>query len=311
MASDLTVAGPVRALTVARAQAVARPAELVELSERLYRAIFGAGLYVAVITALYGFGLVFVQVGDFPRAAAAATCALLAVALLAAARGHRHVYRALRRAAGVWAPLLGVLLACLHVIIGAGSQLLFPVTLLLVGLLGCAVPMRWVLLAGLIAGAGQAAAVFTHSLSANDQRALLTSAAADVFIPVIFTALVTYLARFMLELHRTVMAVPGAGAGPAPARRLRSSTRPPDASPTGEAASDPAPVRATRSVTARQLQVIALASEGLKHADIADCLAITPGQVGRLLKHARDRLGVATNQQLVAWAINEGLLPGS
>jgi DNA-binding CsgD family transcriptional regulator len=46
-----------------------------------------------------------------------------------------------------------------------------------------------------------------------------------------------------------------------------------------------------------------LASQGLRHSEIAACLGISPRQVGRLLSQGRDRNGCATTSELIARAI--------
>lgn len=301
------VGRPLEAL--ARDRAIARPAELVELAERVYRGIFAAGLHVATVTALYALALIFVQPNGSHRPIAVGICLLLAIGLMAAAQRSSRVYRALRRRPFVWVPVLALTFATAHVVIGPANQVLFPPTLTLLGLLGAVVPVRWVLLAGLLAAAGQVSPVLTHTLSSDDQRALITAAAADVFIPLLFTALIGRLARFMLELHRTITALASASTDPAPIRVKAWSPRPPRPSRPAPRTDDSAPPAAMTIVTPRQLEVIALAAEGLQHTAIGECLDITPGQVTRLLGHARQRVGVATNRELVAWAISNGLLP--
>lgn len=291
---------------------ITRPAELVELSERVYRGIFAAGLYVAALTALYSVGLVFVQVTALHRDVAAVICLALTIVLLRAARHPAEVYRAFRRRSAIWCPALGVILAVAHVAIGPASQVLFPPTLTLIGVLGAAAPRRWILIAALLAAAGQASPVFTHALSTNDQRALITAAVADVFIPLLFAVLIGYLARYMLELQRTIT-IHTSDPPILPPRGKVTSRNPPATRPRtapgarDQAAAPPVSARAI-NVTPRQLQAIALAAEGLRHAEIAECLGITAGQVTRLLAQARKRLDLTTNQQLVAWAIQAEIL---
>lgn len=62
-------------------------------------------------------------------------------------------------------------------------------------------------------------------------------------------------------------------------------------------------------LTARQLQVVALLADGLRYGEIALCLSISVGQVGRHVAAAVDRLGVRSPQELVAVAIREGFVP--
>lgn len=62
-------------------------------------------------------------------------------------------------------------------------------------------------------------------------------------------------------------------------------------------------------LTSRQLQVILLACEGLKHAEIGECLGIGTPMVRRHLKKARQRVNVATDAELVAWAKRCDIVP--
>ena len=62
-------------------------------------------------------------------------------------------------------------------------------------------------------------------------------------------------------------------------------------------------------LTSRQLQVILLACEGLRHNDIGACLGIGAAQVRRHLEKARERTGSASTPQLIAWAYRKGLVP--
>lgn len=299
---------------------ITRPADLVELSERVYRSIFGAGLYVATMTSVYAVALVFVQVGTVNRPLAAGVCVALAFGVFAAARRHVPTYLQLRRRPAYWMVALGLILSAAHIVIGAANQILFPPTLTLIAVAGSVVRMRWVFIAGLVVAAGQASPVLTDTLTSNEHRALLTAAAADVFIPLLFSVLITRLARFMLDLHRTItdLAAPRPATEPAKVRAwtMRDRSAPvaardglPHAGKTENAPLTSSRPAGAATITPRQLQAVALAAEGLSHAEIADCLGVTAGQVARLLANARARVGVITTQQLVLWAIAGGVLP--
>lgn len=300
---------------------IVRPAELVELSERVYRDVFRAGLWVAIGTAGYSLGLVAVQVGEIDRTLAAGICVAIALGLLAAARQHRQLYERLRRRPA-WGIAVAGTLAAAHVAVGSGSEILFAPTLIVLGCLGAAVSQRLIFAAALLVAIAQASVVPTYDLSSHDARSVLSAAAAILFAPLLFCALVDRLARFMLDLHRATTTA--AGAGPAPIqdsqpsrgafRRLYGLGRSngPRALLPGGAVKQPPPDTFARAiVTARQRQVIALASAGQRHSEIAECLAISTGQVTRHLTLARARVGVDTTEQLVAWAIGAGLIPAS
>jgi DNA-binding CsgD family transcriptional regulator len=63
------------------------------------------------------------------------------------------------------------------------------------------------------------------------------------------------------------------------------------------------------ALTSRQLQVVMLVCEGLRHAEIAASLGIRPQQVRRHLAQARRRTASQSTPQLVAWAHRSGLAP--
>lgn len=56
-------------------------------------------------------------------------------------------------------------------------------------------------------------------------------------------------------------------------------------------------------LTARQLEVVLLARDGMLHAEIASCLGISARQVEHALARARKRVGAATTAQLVAMVV--------
>lgn len=307
MAGELTTAAPFAEPGKTASAVVLRSAELVELSERVYRSIFRAGLWVALGTTGYAFVLVFVQIGPVDRVLAGVICAALAGALLTSARHHEQIYDALRRCPAL-AVLAAIALVAGHLAIGAASQVLFPPSLIVIGVLSAAVSTRWILLAALLVGAAQASPVFTEDLSALAARALITAAAADVFAPLLFGALLERLAQFMLDLQRIIDADPTSPVAPV---RVRAWVRRP-----GKPVVEPVELEMPRPssmhdsvVTARQRQVILLIGSGESYVAAAACLSISEGQVTKLLAQARERVGVTTTQQLVAWAIVTGLIP--
>ncbi len=115
-------------------------------------------------------------------------------------------------------------------------------------------------------------------------------------------------ARFTLRLHQLQRRPPS------PARPIRvtvaSSTRvapnPPTPTPTHPI------TRARRGLmglTARELEVLLLVSDGLIQAEIAPALGISTRQVERLLASARARTNSATTSQLVAKLVSEQVVP--
>ena len=65
---------------------------------------------------------------------------------------------------------------------------------------------------------------------------------------------------------------------------------------------------APAQLTTRELEVLALLTEGLQHEDIGRRLGISSETVRTHLRKACDRLGAATRTQAVATALREGLI---
>ena len=130
--------------------------------------------------------------------------------------------------------------------------------------------------------------------------------------PLIARAVAETFARFVLRLHRLQQDM--AAYRPAPIR-VTVTTAPSTASepPAEQPAARPrlrlGLPRGMSALTARQLQVVLLARDGLRQAEIAACLGISARQVERHLEQARRRAKAATTAQLVAMLVDGRLAP--
>ena len=70
-----------------------------------------------------------------------------------------------------------------------------------------------------------------------------------------------------------------------------------------------APRHPSTKLTAREVQVLALAARGLSNRDIAERLHIAERTVGHHLAHVYDKTGRRTRAGVAVWAIEQGLLP--
>jgi DNA-binding CsgD family transcriptional regulator len=183
---------------------------------------------------------------------------------------------------------------------------------ILLGVLGAAVPLRVVATASAVAAAGMAV---PHI---SDGSWTIGVAVAAGLLPPLFWLILEQVAGFMLRLHRShesslrhppkrvwvwVDWRPAAHTAAA-----RDSADPLEEEATAVGANTAAVPHGVE-LTARQLEVLLLCAEGLKHEEIGDCLQIGAVQVGRHLGRARQRAEVATNAELVAWAVGRGLIP--
>lgn len=299
-----------------------RPAEAVELCELLYRRIFSSGLIVVAIMAAYSAFLSTLRPED-NRVDALVVSLVLFVVAGSATLVRQSLYGRLRRHPwGIVVPAL---------VVGAGAwamgepndQAFYVITLTL-GVTGLTVPFGHVLVATIVAGLGCTAPAL---LSATPH--ITSSAIAAVTIPTIFWLIIEQLARYVLRAY-------GESGDTAPDAADVGTGGPAsggDAASSGRSARHGAAHRAARrspglawrvqrllprrsrsherpvQLSARQLEVVLLAAEGLQDAEIGACLEIGEQQVRRHLRSAREKTGSATTYALMAWAVQHDLLP--
>jgi predicted ATPase/DNA-binding CsgD family transcriptional regulator len=76
----------------------------------------------------------------------------------------------------------------------------------------------------------------------------------------------------------------------------------------GDKSEEPARVRATTGLTAREQQVAALLRHGLSNRQIAEQLVITERTVASHIEHILEKLGFASRHQVGAWLVEHSLL---
>lgn len=299
MSNQLTPRGPSWpiASTVA-VPAVRAAAELVELSERLYMTVWALGLRVALV----GIGASALSVAFkgtlVHQTRAGLFVTAMFVVILAAARWPVPLYRHLRRAPRETV-LFGLAAGAAQWWIGRGSDAVYVVIIVPLGLLGLVCGWRWLLPAAVLAAAGQVLSADRHS----DMITVATVATSDLIVPLAFAAIADRLAVFILRLNQSVQA------DRPPPRRVRATVESdPDKQPVEVHDDDASQVPRLR-LTPRQLQAVLLASQGLRHVEIAACLGVTVRQVARLLSQARLRNGCATTGELIAIALAAGIVP--
>ena len=283
----------------------ARPAELVDVSERLFRRIFAAGLWVAAVLSAFAAATSLLHPTAQDQLRGVIVCTGYTALCVGAAAFPGPAYEALRRYP--WLLLVAAML------LGAGAwwagpnnfQLFLPIIAVL-GVPGIATPRRIVALGGVIAAAGLAAPHLAH----GDGN--LGGPIAVLVPPLLFWLIVDRIAGFALRLHGALgpHAAPSGADADADEPDETPSPPPDEADPRELPAPRVIDVDAVR-LTSRQLQVILLACEGLRAAEIGSCLGISPTLVRRHLHNARQRTGSATTPQLVAWAQRAGLVPGA
>jgi DNA-binding CsgD family transcriptional regulator len=295
-------------------------AELAALSERFYGGVFVGAIGFVGLAALTAF--VLLPVRAFPSGAPVAvafvaTGLLVAAALLAGWRA-QELYCALRR----WPQLqlaLVIVAAALVASPEMSSELWWP---------SCAILMALALVASLARTLAYCLVVLGTNLAGHLVAADLGDTHAVSIIglwigyPLWLLAITVLTDRLVSHVLRANVAAP---AGREPPRRVPASSPEPARAPALRAAElavasagddeEPAAAAAapsavtTRRLTARQLQVVALLADGLRHREVAACLSISERQVQRHIADAVARLGLRSAYELAAVAVSEGIVP--
>ena len=302
MSSATEVGGVIERRTAGTSPVFHRPAELVDISERLYRQVFAVGLWAAAGLSAFAAASSLLQPTAGSQLRGVIVCGVYTVACVVAARRPAMLYAALRRQP--WLLLIaGVFLGAGAWFVGKHNFQLFVPIVAVLAVPGIATPRPVLLAAALIAGIGLALPQLTSG------HGNLGGPIAVIVPPLLFWLIVERIAGFALRLQQRL-----ASHGQAPPHTAATDDEPDAAaSPAdpGQQALSAPPVITVDGVrlTSRQLQVILLACEGLKRGEIAACLQIGAAQVRRHLKKARERVDVATDAELAAWARRHHLAP--
>lgn len=311
MSPDTATTGAVARRDEGELTTFQRPAELVEISERLYCQVFAVGIWVSVGCAAFGMLTALLQRSD-GQLGSVAVCGTVLAAVAVAATRPRELYRLLRRRP--WGLLVPAgILGAGGLVVGPHNQLFVPIVGI-IGVLGIATPLRVVVAAGLIPAG---ISVMQIIVAEGDAGAAVVPLAVIV-PPVMFWLIMDRITSFALRLNQTLDQV---ASDAVPPLRVPDDGHHPGAGQDSDASQPrteplrrglPAPrvivVDGVR-LTSRQLQVLLLACEGLRHAEIGACLGIAAQQVGRHLLEARRRTASESGPQLVAWARETGLVP--
>lgn len=282
------------------ADVVRSGAELVALSERLYGGLFVGAIAFVGLAALASLAILPLRssgaLGDVTPARAIAVLLVGAVPVAVWRAG--ATYRRLRlRPAG---ELALVAAAAALIALPPKTELWWPSCALLM-LLATFVPFRRVM--------GYCVAVLAANLAAHLVAGDLTDTPA-VSIVGLWIGYVAWTATFVLVVDRLAAYIMRLNAGPAPRRpppvRVHAWVDEDGPEPAAPAEVDDGVLH---RLTARQLQVVSLLADGLRHREVAACLSISVRQVERHVANAIARLGVSSVYELVAVAVGAGLVP--
>jgi DNA-binding CsgD family transcriptional regulator len=291
-------------------------AELVELSERFYRAIFiGAVVFVA-LASIAALALLPLRQSVPPGGppATVVLAVLLVVAASASVWRAGAAYRLVRRWTAIEVALVAI--AAALVVYPLNSELWWP-SCALVMLLATIVPLRrTATYCAIVLIANLASHLADGDLSHTPAVAIIGLWIGFPFWAATFALITERLVGHILWLNAT----PTTPLAPlrvgvwAPVASSETTGRghdEPPASPSipGHVPALPPEAGVIDRLTARQLQVVALLADGLRYADVAACLSISVRQVERHVANAIARAGVRSVNELVAAAAREGLVP--
>jgi DNA-binding CsgD family transcriptional regulator len=300
-------------------------AELVELSERFYRAVFLGGLVFIGLASIAALALLPVRQsvpsGGPPPTVIATALLIVAMPLCVWRAG--ALYRRLLRWPALELSLVAV--AAALVVYPLNSELWWP-SCAIIMLLAAVVPLRRTVAYCLIVLVANLAA---HIVSGDlDHTPAVSIIGLWIGYPFWAATFALITDRLVAHILRVNAARPAQPEWPVrvsvwvdEASPHASGTAPPSGfdSPLdgarGSEAIDPDAYGAHKTervlerLTARQLQVVALLADGLRYIEVAACLSISVRQVERHVADAIDRAGVRSANELVAVAVTEGLVP--
>lgn len=287
-------------------------AELVEVSERYYTGVFSGAIVLVALSALFALALLPTR-KSVPSTLPPVTIVLAVLLVLSAPvtlRRSTMLYQLLRRQPAL--ELVLVVAAAALVAYPLRSELWWP---------SCGLLMLLATLAPLPRALGYCLTVLLANLAAHILAGDIEHAPAVsiiglwiglVFWTLMFGIVNDRLAAFALRVNSRREEPPP---DPVRVRAQVLPDSPPSTKPAPDhdchvrARSGASTAAALAGLTARQLQVVALLTDGLRYRDIAQCLSISERQVQRHVSNAMTRLGVSSTGELAALAVSEGLVP--
>jgi len=329
--------------------ALRESAEIVELSERLYTNVWRNGLRVAFLGVGASALSVALKGALIHQNRAWWVLGVCALAVATGVAFPKPLYRGLRRRPEI-VVVCGLAAGLAQWWIGPGADAIYVSVEILLGVLGLACGWRWLVPAGLLAAGGQAASVGGPDDTITVVTVAVSLLIVPLAFAVVTDRLAGFILRLNQAMaavpgsphpsradasadpdpqHSTPPAPDtwraSASAATSSAQGRRSDSEPGDApsaretnadsgsdlplAPENDVDGENQPPRVPK-LTSRQLQALLLASQGLRHLEIAECLSITVRQVNRLLTDARERNDCKNTRQLIALVRAAGIIPG-
>lgn len=282
------------------AQITCSGAERVEISERFFRGVFACALVFVGSASTAALALLPLRGTPSPEASlSACLTALMLLSTPIAIRRAPQLYRGLRREPR-W-ELACVIIAAILIVHPLQSQFWWPACGLLMLVATLAPLARTIAYCLLVLGANLAAHVIAGDLHETPTVTIVGLWVGFLFWSTAVSLATDQLASQLLRMHAT----------PSPRRprpvRVRAVIDSAEAALPDYEQGDEPPQK-LQKLTFRQLQVVALLADGLRYAEIADCLSISVRQVQRHASQATARLNLKSVNELVAVAVADGLV---
>jgi len=263
-------------------------AAIVEATEGLYRSLFTFATAFAAGAAVWGLAIAPFNGFDHHQARSLIVGVLLTAFAVAAFGRRRELYRLLRREQRwlLLAALLGVAVLWAD---GGWRSSYYLASYAAIGLAAVTGGLRWSLACALVLAVGYVGGLVVHGYSweklkaLHDADSVVANTGGYLIAAYCFAAPVNWLGTYVARVQQVTN---GEGAAPGTPARER-----------------------TKTLTAREIQVVQLAAGGATNDAIAADLVVSPRTVHSHIERAMKKTGAKNRTELAVIAVREGLVP--
>lgn len=263
-------------------------AAIVEATEGLYRSLFSAATAFAAGAAVWGVAIAPFNGFDHHQARSLVVGGLLTGIAVAAVGKRRDLYRLLRREQRwlLLAALLGVAVLWAD---GGWRSSYYLASYAAIGLAAVTGGLGWSLACALLLATGYVGGLVVHGYSweklqaLHDADSVVANTGGYLIAAVFFAAPVNWLGAYVARIQQ-----------------VTDRDRADQANPTRER---------TKTLTAREIQVVQLAAGGATNDAIATVLVVSPRTVESHIDKSMKKTGAKNRTELAVIAVREGLVP--
>ena len=280
--------------------------EVASLAEALYQRLFTLALGGLQLTCALTVVAAVVRTDNANFARTTALAIGLAVLAALALRDSERCYWAVRRrpALALTGPILALGALAMDGVSHSPLSFAAAASIALPAFVG---GRRWALTAATVISIGAVAAASVR-IGWGALNSVGQGAVAYFIWAIVLAGLAESFAQIAMRMPHRVASPPPPPPAPTRVTNLAGDP-PPPATAARSVCVEPERCASTApSLTARQLQVVALLADGLRADDIADQLGIATATVYKYVKQAKQRAGVSSRDELVALAVRLGLI---